>query len=204
MTDPTPPTTRVAGVDAIDLYGNVVRGVEIDLDMSNWDGSFISEHPSIMAEPGEVPTLAAGAARQHGTNLSMLPWLLKQQQDRYGDNQQPPVAVQQTAYQGPPLRFLLDGRRVKFCCSQDEVIHQYKTLPEESSHAGHHPVPEYAALVQGPAASGVVRARINTTGVSDIDTFEAAARATFLTRLLQRHNTTCSQLQWCMFKLTGA
>eukprot|EP00775_Hariotina_reticulata_P005614 gene5614-5852_t len=94
---------------------------------------------------------------------------LAQQEERYGHGEEPPVPVrQQPPYNGPPLRYLMDNRQVIFCTTRAEVLHYYQTVPNATANApgGHHchPVPEYAALIQGGSGiSGIVRARINTT-----------------------------------------
>jgi hypothetical protein len=94
--------------------------------------------------------------------LTNLQFLLAEQEHRYGNREQPPVPVIPLPYDGPPLRFLLDGRQASFCTTKEEVIYHYQTVPN----GRFYPVPEYAARLQGAnGASGIVRARINTTGV---------------------------------------
>jgi len=105
---------------------------------------------------------SADSHRQPGLTLTNLQCLLADQEHRYGYREQPPVPVIPLPYDGPPLRFLLDERQVSFCTTKEEVIYQYQTVPN----GRFYPVPEYAARLQGAnGASGIVRARINTTGV---------------------------------------
>lgn len=87
-----------------------------------------------------------------------------EQERQYGSGQQPPVAVQHVAHEGPILRFLQTNRPVNFCYTKEEVVRQYKTIPE-SSGKSIKPPPEYAARLQGPRTSGIVRTRVNKTGV---------------------------------------
>jgi hypothetical protein len=49
----------------------------------------------------------------------------------------------------------------RFCTDREKVLHDYETVP-----AGQYwPVPEYAAMVSGPQGAGVVRTRVNNSGV---------------------------------------
>lgn len=75
------------------------------------------------------------------------------------------MPVQQLPYDGPPLSFLTSGRQVKFCSSREDVKYHYVTVPQETDGPSN-PVPEYAACLQGPLGAGIVRARVNTTGVA--------------------------------------
>eukprot|EP00775_Hariotina_reticulata_P007336 gene7336-7548_t len=102
------------------------------------------------------------STRQPGLTLTNLQSLLAEQEQLYGHGEQPPVPVTQLPYNGPPIRYLLNGRQVTFCTTEEEVIYHYQTVP-----AGcYWPVPEYAASLQSASgASGIVRARINTTGL---------------------------------------
>jgi Ni,Fe-hydrogenase I large subunit len=119
------------------------------------------DQPFILGGAGLAPLLAAGqTASDASVVIANLPALLYQQEQRYSNGEQPPVLVQQQPYDGPPLRYLLTGRQVKFCTTKEEAVHQYQTVPEGQ----YFPVPEYAASVQGPNGAGIVRARINTTG----------------------------------------
>jgi hypothetical protein len=135
-----------------------------NMDLSAY---FSNQPPSMMHGAALAPTLAGGQiAADAPIILAQTMLLLKQQEQRFGQGQQPPVLVQQQQqqqqpYSGPPLRYLMTGRQVKFCCNKEEVLHHYQTVPQEK----YWPVPEYAAKLQGPNAAGVVRARINTTGV---------------------------------------
>jgi hypothetical protein len=87
--------------------------------------------------------------------------MLMEQEERYGNGEQPPVQVRQLPYDGPALRYLMTGQQVKFCNTREEVLHYYQTVPEER----YWPVAEYAASLQGPRGAGIVRARVNKAGV---------------------------------------
>jgi hypothetical protein len=129
------------------------------MDLSAFYGN---QAPSIMGAAGLAPALAGG---QHAVDtpmiLAQMQFLLLEQEQRYGNGEQPQVLVQQQPYSGAPLCYLMTGRQVKFCNTKEEVLYHYQTVPQER----YWPVPEYAARLQGPSAAGVVRARINKTGV---------------------------------------
>lgn len=103
-----------------------------------------------------------GAPREEQPNMVLagLHSLVMRQQQQYGNGEQPPLLVQQQPYHGPPLRFCLTDQRVRFCYTKEDVLHHYVTVPANR----YAPVPEYAARLQGPLGTGIVRARINSTG----------------------------------------
>lgn len=129
---------------------------------SPWhDAIYSPSRPAVLRGADLCPVLAGGQRAQGSElNVAMLQLLLVEEEHRYGHGEQPPVLVQHQPYSGPPLRYLLSGRRVKFCADRQQALHEYQTVPAGS----YWPVPEYAAWVQGPSAGGVVRARINKTG----------------------------------------
>jgi len=45
-------------------------------------------------------------------------------------------------------------------------MYHYVTVPQQEPEGPSYPVPEYAACLQGPLGAGIVRARVNTTGVA--------------------------------------
>ena len=106
------------------------------MDLSNTDLSAILsgnqlQAPAIMGGAGLAPALAEGqVAADADVILAALQLTLHQQEQRYGNGEQPPVPVQQQQYNGPPLRYLMTGRAVKFCTTREEVLHHYQTLPE--------------------------------------------------------------------------
>lgn len=120
--------------------------------------------PSMMHRAGLSPLLAGGQrAEQANMIVAALTIVLAEQELLYGHGEQPPVPVQSQPYGGPPLRYLVSGRQVKFCTDKEQVLHEYEAVPGHD----YSPVPEYAAFVLGgPLGGGIVRARVNRTGVS--------------------------------------
>jgi hypothetical protein len=122
---------------------------------------YSNQQPAVMSGAAFTPALAGGRqAADAPIILAQMQFMLHEQEQRYGNGEQPPVQVQQLPYDGPPLRYLMTGRQVKFCNTREEVLYNYRTVPE----GRYWPVAEYAARLQGPRGGGVVRARITTTG----------------------------------------
>jgi len=122
--------------------------------------------PGVMSVQGLVPPLAGGqSASQPDITLAYGAFLLAEQEQRYGNGEEPPVPVQQLPYDGPPVRFLMSGRQVKFCSSREDVMYHYSMVPQGIG-PSYHPVAEYAACLQGPFGSGIVRTRVNITGMA--------------------------------------
>lgn len=67
-------------------------------------------------EPRQYPPIAGGtpADQQPGTTIANLQILLTKQQQLYGSGEQPPVQVQHQPYNGPPLRYLVSNRPVRY------------------------------------------------------------------------------------------
>ena len=62
----------------------------------------------------QLPPLAGGLTLdQPDVSLATLQ-VLAEQQELYGNGEQPPVQVQHQPYMGPPLRYLVSGRQVRY------------------------------------------------------------------------------------------
>jgi hypothetical protein len=73
-----------------------------------WVPAASGGQPYILGGAELAPLLGAGQiARSTDVVLANLSALLYEQEQRYGNGEQPPVLVQQQPYDGPPLRYLL-------------------------------------------------------------------------------------------------
>eukprot|EP00775_Hariotina_reticulata_P012151 gene12151-12289_t len=73
-----------------------------------------------------------------------------------------PDHQQQLPQPGPALRFLLDGRQVIFCTTEEDYRYHHLRPPPAGLFNS---VPEHAARLQGAnGTSGIVRVRVNPTG----------------------------------------
>jgi hypothetical protein len=64
--------------------------------------------------PGAAPPAGGLIESEPSVIIAALRVILAQQQQHYGNGEQPPVQVQDQPYSGPPLRYLVSGRPVRY------------------------------------------------------------------------------------------
>jgi hypothetical protein len=114
-------TAALTGVRSCNTMAQPV-GVTDPIEMSVGGLSLgaVTMHVMDTVRPGagQAPMLAGGLTEEKPSFvLASLHVLLAQQQQQYGNGEQPPGQVQHQPYSGPPMRYLISGRPVRYLAS---------------------------------------------------------------------------------------